>query len=133
MTAMTPRRLDWTLRVHGTELAAWPVVEREAALSLMRRCGQARQVMADALMADASTDDMLMDGDAPLADAALLASMQCRLGRHLAATAPVRPAIRWGALAACALAGLYLGAAGADIEQPDLFAAVQVIAIDAAP
>lgn len=122
MIRMTPRRLDWTLRVYGTELAAWPMAEREAAWALMLRCGEARQIMAEALMRE----------DAPLPDAALLASMQCRLGRHLAASLSMLPAIRWSALAACAAAGLYFGAVGIDTEQPDLFAAVQAIAIDAA-
>jgi len=123
MIWMTPRRLEWALRVHGTELAAWPADQRAAALWLMRRCPQSRRVMADALAHE----------DAPLAaDAALLASMQDRLVKRLAAPPPSAPVIRWGALAACTLAGLYLGAANLDTEQPDLFAAVQAIAIDAA-
>ena len=122
MIWMTPRRLDWALRLYGTNLATWPAAEREAALSLLRRCGQARQVVASALAEE----------DVPPADAALLAIMQQRLGRRLAARSPARPAIRWGALAACAAAGLYLGIANAEAEQPDLFAAVQSIAIDAA-
>jgi hypothetical protein len=40
--------------------------------------------------------------------------------------------MRWGALAACAMAGLYLGVANVAPEQPDLFAVVQSIAIEAA-
>lgn len=127
MIWMTPRRLDWTIRLHGTDLAAWPADQRAAALSLMRRCKQARRIMADAL----AQDDASLS-DAHLGDAALLASMQGRLVRCLAARSPAVPAIRWGALTACALAGLYLGTADLDAEQPDLFAAVQVIAIDAA-
>lgn len=122
MIWMTPRRLDWALRSYGTELAAWPLAERDAALSLLRRCGQARQVMAAALAQE----------DAPPTDAELLASMQRRLGRRLAAPSPAVPAMQWGALAACALAGLYLGTANADAERLDLFAGVQSIAIEAA-
>jgi len=132
MTWMTPRRLDWALRLHGTDLAAWPVDQRAAALSLMRRCKQARRIMADAL---AQEDLLPADSyltDPPPGDAALLASMQCRLLRRLVARSPAVPAIRWGAFVACALAGLYLGTADFDAERPDLFAAVQVIAIDAA-
>ncbi len=121
MMGMTPRRLDWALRLHGTDLTAWPDAERDAALALLRRCGQARQVVAAALAQE----------DAP-PDPALLADMQRQLGRRLAAPAHAVPAMRWGALAACAVAGLYLGAANADGEQPDLFAAVQSIAIEAA-
>lgn len=126
MIWMTPRRLDWALRVHGTELAAWPAAERAAALSLLRRCPTARQVMADALAQE----------DVPAADPALLASLQGRLKqRAVCRTEPARPMLRRGALGgvltACALAGFYLGSASLDAEQPDLFAAVQAIAIDA--
>lgn len=127
MMGMTPRRLDWGLRVHGTELAAWPAAERAAALSLLRRCGAARQVMADALAQE----------DTPAADPALLASLQGRLRQRAAdRTEPARPILRrsalGGVLTACAVAGFYLGSASLDAEQPDLFAAVQAIAIDAA-
>ena len=121
MIWMTPRRLDWALRLYGTDLAAWPAAERDAALSLLRRCGQARQAVAAALAQE----------DAPPTDAALLASMQRRLGQRLAAPSPA-PAMQWGALAACALAGAYLGIANVEVERPDLFAAVQSIAIEAA-
>ena len=37
-----------------------------------------------------------------------------------------------GMLTVCAVAGFYLGSASLDAEQPDLFGAVQAIAIDAA-
>ncbi len=130
MIWMTPRRLDWGLRARGTDLAAWPEAERAAAVSLLRRCSQARQVMADALAEE----------DAPQADAALLESLQCRLGQRLAASwqagasrgLMLRRGVLGGAFAVCALAGLYLGAAGLEADPPDLFAAVQAIAIDAA-
>lgn len=124
---MTPRRLDWGLRVHGTELSAWPTAERAAALSLLRRCSAARQVMADALAQE----------DMPASDPALLASLQGRLSVRAARQAePARPMLRRGALGGvltvCALAGFYLGSASLDAEPSDLFAAVQAIAIDAA-
>ncbi len=122
MIWMTPRRLDWAMRLYGTELAAWPAAEREAALSLLRNCDHARQIVAAALAQE----------DAPPTDPALLANMERRLGRRLAPPAPATPAMRWGALAACALAGLYLGVANVAPEQPDLFAAVQSIVIEAA-
>ena len=125
MIWMTPRRLDWALRSRGSDLAVWPAAERAAALSLMRRCGRARQVMADAL----AQEDGL---EPPLHDCAILARMQVRLRRRMAAPYQAVPAIRWGALAACAVAGLYLGARDLGADQPDMFAAVQAIAIDAA-
>ena len=127
MIVMTPRRFDWGLRVHGTDLAAWPAAERAAALSLLRRCGTARQVMADALAQE----------DLPAADPALLASLQGRFRQRASVRPePARPMLRRGALGGvltvCAVAGFYLGSASLDAEQPDLFAAVQAIAIDAA-
>ncbi len=126
MIWMTPRRLDWALRSHGSDLASWPAAERGAALSLMRRCGRARQVMADALAQEGGPEQQ------PLHDCAVLARMQVRLRRRMAVPCQAVPAMRWGALAACALVGLYLGAGDTGADQPDMFAAVQAIAIDAA-
>ena len=120
MSWMTRRRLEWALRVHGTEIAAWPAAERVAALSLMRRCGRARKLVADALA-----------GEDAAPDPALLCRMRGRL-QCCVARPSAPPAMRWGALAACALAGIYLGAATPEADQPDLFAAVQAIAIDEA-
>ena len=125
---MTPRRFDWGLRVHGTDLLAWPEAERAAALSLLRRCPVSRQALAEALARE----------DLPAADPALLASLQGRLRLRAARRAePARPMMRRGALGGvltvCAVAGFYLGSASFDAEQPDLFSAVQAIAIDAAP
>lgn len=126
---MTPRRLDWGLRVHGTDLAAWPAAERAAALSLLGRSPAARQVMADALAQE----------DLPAVDPALLASLQVRLRQQVTArqTEPAKsPMLRRGALGGvltvCAVAGFYLGSTSLEAEQGDLFAAVQAIAIDAA-
>lgn len=126
MIWMTPRRLDWVLRSRGSDLAIWPAAERAAALSLMRRCGRARQVMADALAQDDGLESP------PLHDCVVLARMQVRLRRRMAVPCQAVPAMRWGALAACAVAGLYLGAGDLGTDQPDMFAAVQAIAIDAA-
>ena len=127
MISMTPRRFDWGLRVHGTDLTAWPEAERAAALSLLRRCPATRQLMADALAEE----------EQPAPDPALLACLLGRLKQRAARRAdPTRPMLRRGALGgvltACAVAGFYLGSASLDAEQPDLFGAVQAIAIDAA-
>ena len=128
MTAMTPRRFDWDLRVHGTDLAAWPAAERAAALSLLRRCAATRQLLADALAGE----------DLPPPDPALLTSLQDRLRQRAANWAePARPMVLrrsalGGVLTVCAVAGFYLGSATLDAEQPDLFGAVQAITIDAA-
>lgn len=120
---MTQRRLDWALRARGPALACWPDRERAAALALLVRSHRAREALGDALARDA--------GQTPH-DPAALARMQTRLRRRLAArTAPAAagaagaiPGARWGALAACALAGVWLGlAAPAPDARPDFFAA----------
>lgn len=124
---MTPRRFDWGLRVHGTDLTAWPAAERAAALLLLRRCPATRQFMADALAQE----------DLPAPDPALLACLLGRLKQRAARRAePARPMLRRGALGGmltvCVVAGFYLGSASLETEQPDLFGAVQAITIDAA-
>lgn len=131
MIWLSPRRLDWALRTRGTDLASWPAAERAAALSLMRRCSRARAVMADAL----ANEDAPQPHASVAQDAALLACLQGRLRARLVARPPGPPAVRWGALAACALAGLYLGLAvdqDADAFALDVFAYMQSAAIDAA-
>ena len=131
MIWMTLRRLDWVLRSRGSDLAIWPAAERTAALSLMRRCGRARQVMADALaQEDGAQDDGL--AQPPRHDCPVLARMQAGLRRRMAILCHAVPAMRWGALAACAVVGLYLGAGDIAGDQSDMFATVQAIAIDAA-
>ena len=132
MIWLSPRRLDWALRTRGTDLSAWPAQERAAALRLMRYCPLARMVMADAL----AQDDAPLD-DATLADPACLARMQGGLRTRLLTRPPATPAIRWGALAACALAGLYLGTAldvgaASGALATDLLAGVQAVAFDSA-
>ena len=100
---MTPRRLDWALRVCGTEIADWPAAERDAALTLLHRCPAARAVLADALARD----------DADPQDGCALVRMQAALRGALLQLPPLPFAVRWGVLAACAVTGLYLGLAGA--------------------
>jgi len=115
---MTRRRLEWCLRARGTDLASWPEAERAAALSLLRRSRAAQAALAEALAAE----------DAPMPDPAALRRMQGVLRRHLAPRPAVVRGIGWGALAACAAAGLYLGVAAADPDPaPDLFASAQTV------
>ena len=106
MTApMTLRHLEWRLRVHGPALAAWPEEERVAALALLRRSAAARAHLAEVLARDEDGDQSCMPA---------LHRMQARLCHAIAAReAPARLAIgaRWGALAACALLGAWLGVA----------------------
>ena len=82
--------------------------------------------------------DALAGEDLPPPDPALLASLQSRLRQRAANWAePARPMMLrrsalGGVLTVCAVAGFYLGSASLEVEQPDLFGAVQAIAIDAA-
>ena len=80
--------------------------------------------------------DALAQEAVPPPGPALLACLQDRFRQRAAARPePARPMLRRGALGGvltvCAVAGFYLGSASLDAEQPDLFAAVQAIAIDA--
>jgi hypothetical protein len=110
---MTPRTLDWLIRLHGPAPAAWPERERLAALALLRRSAQARSTLAEALARDEPTDE---DGDA-----AALGRMQGSLDTAIAARmVPARLAsgARWSALAGCAVLGVWLGAGQASAGQP---------------
>ena len=104
---MDMRRLQWCLRTLGPDVSEWPDHHRHPALLLLQQSAHARQVLADALEADTL----------PTPDAAGLCRMQA------AVQAALRPlsGMRWGVLAACAIAGLLLGIA-ADLEPAGLFA-----------
>lgn len=106
MTApMTLRSLEWRLRLRGPVVAAWPEAERLAALALLRQSALAREQLAAAL-AGADRDDPPC--------AAILHRMQARLRHEVATrTRPARLGLgaRWGALAACAMLGAWLGVA----------------------
>lgn len=116
MTAwMTLRRLEWLLRSLGPGVADWPERDRQAALALLRRSARARSALADALALE----------DAPASDPVLLCRMQARLRAWVMPASPAAAGMRWGALAACALAGLWLGVSLDADPAPDLFAAVQ--------
>lgn len=118
---MTPRRLDWTLRARGTEVADWPVRERLAALALLRTDPAARALLADALMRD--------DAAPGAPECAVLARMQGALRLGLLQLPPFSFRVRWGVLAACALAGLYLGLGGDAADGSDAFAGVQLATV----
>lgn len=122
MTSMTRRRLEWMLRARGTDLASWPEAERTEALRLLRRSRPAQLALAEALAAEEAP------GDDPVA----LCRIQQFLRRSLAPRPAVVRGIGWSALAACAAAGLYLGA-GALQSDPasDLFASAQTVSFAA--
>ncbi len=129
---MTPRCLDWTLRSRGTVIADWPQADQEAAIALLRSNPAARAVLADALARD--------DADPAPPDRCALVRMQGALKCALLQLPPLTFAFRWGMLAACTAAGLYLGAAAAlDIsaefgtDAADGFVAVQSVTVASSP
>ncbi|GAC1340115.1 MAG: hypothetical protein NVSMB18_09570 [Acetobacteraceae bacterium] len=127
MSWMTSRRLDWMLRIRGTDLAAWPEPERQAAFGLLRRSRVARRVLADAMAGEA----------APEPDVAALCRIQVAMCRVLAPRPALVRGLRWSALAACAAAGLCLGLTTREADPPpglfaaDLFGAAPTIAFAA--
>ena len=91
-------------------MSQWPSSERRAALLLLRVSPAARKLLADS---------MEYPGSAPRDDVALARMRAGLRGRLPPAAVPVapRPPLRWAALAACAVAGAWLGLGAA--EQPD--------------
>lgn len=121
-TTLSRRRLEWLVRARGTDLAAWPEAERQAALALMRSSPQARQAFADALVAE----------EAPETDCAVLQRMQDALRRSLAPLPVMLRGLGVGALLACMAAGLYLGAGLIDPDSTaDLFTSAQTVSLAA--
>ncbi len=102
---MTLRRLEWKLRASGAAIAGWPEAERRDALLLLRQSAAARRLLADVL---ASAED-----EAPPRECPVLARMQSRLGSALALRQSATFGVRLGALASCALMGIWLGVAQA--------------------
>lgn len=131
--AMTLRRLDWALRARGTDLARWPGADRLAAVALLRASRPARMLLADALALDDARPGHMPNGLPDLlADPAALARMQGVLRGCMARPSPVLSGIRWGALAACTVAGLYFGMSGGATPDGDAFATVQSLTVASA-
>ncbi|MBN9562840.1 MAG: hypothetical protein J0H14_19260 [Alphaproteobacteria bacterium] len=117
---------------HGSDMAHWPESERKAALRLLRRSAAARRRYLAAL-----DDDPGMGAEAAQVDPAVIARMVA--GARRATSVEVRrsasirhiqlplPAMRWGALAACAVLGVWVGwTATATAPPPTLLASVQI-------
>ena len=129
---MTPRRLEWLIRVYGPAVASWPEEERLAALSLLRRSARLRETLAEALAREDAPKDVPVDdedGGAALArmrgglDAAIAArALQAR------AAAGARTTARLGALAACAVLGVWVGSVQASGQTSKERDPLQVIA-----
>ena len=103
---MSARRFAWMLRARGPDIAGWPQRERDGAMALLRQDKAAQELLAEALTAE----------DAPALDAAALARVMCPVRAALAPLTPLMRGLRWGAIAGCLLAGLYLGALSAQGE-----------------
>lgn len=97
--AWTPRRFAWTLQARGPALDTWPAPDRIAALALLRTDFEAQSLLAEALATEPAPDQ---DDPAQL-------RMQCRVRRALARPPRIVRNLGWATLAACLVAGLYLG------------------------
>ena len=112
-----------TLRRRGPAMSRWPTSERRAALLLLRVSPAARRLLADAVEypGSASRDDLA------------LVRMQAGLRRRMpraAAPETARPPLRWAALAACAVAGIWLGSGSAEqSDARDVLAVLQIAPI----
>ena len=120
------------LALRGSDLARWPDSEGQAALRLLRRSAAARRRYLAAL-----DDDGGLDAEAASLDPALMARLLAGARRGIAKEAPRSrdtararlplPAMRWGALAACALLGVWVGwTASVGAPPPTLLASVQI-------
>jgi hypothetical protein len=136
---MTRWRFSRWLALRGPDLARWPASERGAALRLLRRSAAARRRYLAAL-----DDDAGIDAEAAVLDPALTARLMAGARRGIADEAhrsrrarrvplPV-PAMRWGALAACAVLGVWVGwTASVTSPPPTLLASVQLTPMDPPP
>lgn len=120
---MTPRRFDWALRTRGPALDTWPATERDQALALLSQDPTARQTLADALAADA-------DLPPTPAECAALRRMQAIVRHALAPSSPLLHGLGLGAIAACLIAGLYLGIAEQDTRATPMTEATVLAALD---
>ena len=129
---MTRWHFSRRLALRGADLARWPESERGAALRLLHRSAAARRCYLAAL-----DDDSGIDAEAAALDPAVRARLMAGTRRGIAGAAhrsrharPVRlaiPAMRWGALAACAVLGVWIGwTANAVAPPPTLLASVQL-------
>ncbi len=120
------------LALRGPDLSRWPENERDAALNLLRRSGAARRHYLVAL-----DDDPEIDVQAGSLDRALTARLIAGTRRGITdgayrsrRTPSVRlplPAMRWGALAACAVLGVWVGWTASTTAPPvTLLASVQL-------
>lgn len=106
---MTPRRFAWALRAQGADLSAWPTRDRADALMLLRSDEGSQALLADMLASE---------GDDPGPDMAGLCRMQAVIRAALAPATTLVRVLRWAALAACVVAGAYLGTMTAMESEP---------------
>lgn len=135
---MTLRQFHRALRRLGPALDAWPAPERVAARALLARSRRARLAYLHVL----EDDDSLGAPLDPARQARLAATLRARLvapaprwrpewrpeWRAMAAPAPL-----WGALAACALLGVWAGTPDQTATRPaatPIFASMQMTAFD---
>jgi len=129
---MIGRWFSRRLALRGPDLARWPESERQGALRRLGRSAAARRRYLAAL-----DDDADLDAEAAAVDPAVTERLIAGARRGIAAEAhrpmhvwrvrlPV-PAMRWSALAACAVLGVWVGwTASATAPPPTLLASVQI-------
>lgn len=119
---MTRFRFARLLALRGPHIALWPEAERVPALRLLRRSGAMRRRLLIAI-----ENDPVVAAETAAVDPVIASRLLAAIRRAIPGTAPraVRirpggaplPAIRWGALAACALLGVWVGWT-ADVSGP---------------
>jgi anti-sigma factor RsiW len=130
---MRQSRFEWLLESYGAALERWPEAEREAARRLLGTSPAAR-----AAHERARALDVALAADRVAIDAATLERMRATIRERVARTpiapAPAAswwagllraPAVRFAALAAAALASVWIGWASASSPRPNLYAVLE--------
>lgn len=122
------------LALRGPDISSWPKGERGPALRLLRRSATARAHLLAAIEADPGIVAQSPAADTALVERLLAGTMRSidagPVSRRPRRESVTQPAIRWGALAACALLGIWVGWTAQSAAPPTtLLASVQLTPI----
>ena len=128
---MTQSRFEWLLESYGAAFERWPEAEREDARRLLGTSPAARAAHQRALALDAT-----LGADRLAIDAAALERMRAAIRVRVAQAAPPRPrgrlralwaapGLRLAALAAAAIASIWIGWASANTPHPTVYAVLE--------
>jgi endonuclease/exonuclease/phosphatase (EEP) superfamily protein YafD len=129
---MRQARFDDLLETYGAAIERWPEADQAPARRLLEQSAAARAARERALALDAA-----LDADRVSVDAATLLRMRTAIRERAARTAPGRrraglrdvlrtaPALRLAALAAAAIASIWIGWATANAPHPSLVAMLE--------